>query len=235
MWPPTCRASSDELARHAATAADLARALSSERGRRRRHGHAVLGRGHATIGRELSSRHRADRDRDRQRSSAGCRRSRRRLAPLPSRWSSPSSSIRTAGCCRSAISVAEDRLDPQLLRPARLGSAARQFRRHRQGRDSGPALVPAGPRGDAGRTRRGPDLVVGLDVRVSHAVADHAGAARQPDREDQRADRAAADRLWRAASACRGASPSRPTTPATRNSPINIPTSACRAWASSAA
>ena len=84
-------------------------------------------------------------------------------------------------------------------------------------------------------TRRGADLLVGLDVRVPDAVAGHARAARQPARADQPADRAAADRLRRASSACRGASPNRPTTPATSSSPTSTRTSACPASASSAA
>ena len=90
------------------------------------HRHAVLGRGHATVGRELSSRHRADRDRDRQRSSAGCRRSRRRLAPSPGRWSSPSCSIRTRRLLSIGYLCAEDRLDTNcydlLASEARLAS-----------------------------------------------------------------------------------------------------------------
>ena len=81
--------------------------------------------------------------------------------------------------------VAEDSARSQLLRPARLGGPARQLRGDRQGRRAGPPLVPARPRGDAGRARRGADLVVGIDVRVSDAVAGHARAGRQPDRADQ--------------------------------------------------
>ena len=85
----------------------------------------------------------------------------------------------------------------QLLRPAGLGGAARKLLRHRQGRRSGAPLVPPGPRGDAGRPWRGADLVVGIDVRISDAVAGHAGAGRKPARADQSADRAPADRLRR--------------------------------------
>ena len=43
----------------------------------------------------------------------------------------------------------------QLLRPARLGSAAGQLCRHRQRRCPGARLVPPRPRHDAGRRRRG--------------------------------------------------------------------------------
>ena len=74
---------------------------------------------------------------------------------------------------------------PQLLRPARLRSAARQPVRHRQGRCPDPALVPPRPRGDAARQRLGADLLVGLDVRVPDAVAGDARAGRQPARADQ--------------------------------------------------
>ena len=68
------------------------------------------------------------------------------------------------------------RARPELLRPARLRGAAGELRRHRQGRRPGAALVPARPRRHAGRRRRGADLLVGLDVRVSDAVAGHARA-----------------------------------------------------------
>ncbi len=93
------------------------------------------------------------------------------------------------------LSRGRGRARSQLLRPAGVGSAACQFHGDRHGRRAGPPLVPAGPRSDADRTRCGAGLVVGIDVRVSHAVAGHARAARQPDREDQRSDRAAPDRL----------------------------------------
>ena len=88
---------------------------------------------------------------------------------------------------------------PELLRPARLRGAARELRRHRQGRRSGAPLVPARPRRDAGRARRGADLLVGIDVRVPDAVARDARAGRQPARADEPAHRAPADRVRRRA------------------------------------
>ncbi len=117
-----------------------------------------------------------------------------RRAAAPWRWISASCSIPTASCCRSAILVGDGSARPQLLRPARLRGAAGELYGHRQGRCAGAPLVPAGPRGDAGRARRGAGVLVGLDVRVPDAVAGHARADRQPARADQPADRAPPDR-----------------------------------------
>ena len=81
--------------------------------------------------------------------------------------------------------VAEDRLDPNcydlLASEARLAS----FVAIAKGDIPARHWFRLGPRGDAGRARRGAGLVVGLDVRVPHAVAGHARAVRQPAREDQ--------------------------------------------------
>ena len=78
----------------------------------------------------------------------------------------------------------------QLLRPAGLRGAPGEFHGHRQERRAGTALVPAGPRSDADRQRRGADLVVRIDVRIPDALAGHAGAGRQPAGSDQSPDRA---------------------------------------------
>ena len=140
----------------------------------------------------------------------------------------------TASCSSIGYRVAEDSARPELLRPARLRGAARQLRRDRQGRRPGPPLVPARPRGDAGRARRGADLVVGLDVRVPDAVAGDARAAgsllEQTNRLVVRGRSTTAP-----SAACRGASRNRPTTRATSSSPTSTRTSACPASASSAA
>ena len=71
---------------------------------------------------------------------------------------------------------------PELLRSARLRGAAGELHGDRQGRRSGPPLVPPRPCRHAGRARRGADLLVGIDVRISDAVAGHARAGGKPDR-----------------------------------------------------
>ena len=95
------------------------------------------------------------------------------------------------------ISGARRRARHELLRSAGVRGAARQLLRHRQGRRRRQALVPARPRRDAGRPWRRADFVVGIDVRVSDAVAGHARAGGQPARADQPSGRAPADRLRR--------------------------------------
>src|SRR5439155_1556357 len=47
--------------------------------------------------------------------------------------------------------------------------------------------------------RRGARLLVGIDVRVSDAVARHARTSRQPARTDEPSRRPPADHLWRCA------------------------------------
>ena len=131
-----------------AQAADLARDAGRRTGRCRERGRAVLGRG------RRNGRSRATAATSR-RTPRRARRWMRRLqtievttarAMVAAPWSSTSCSTASAACSPSAIVVAEDTLDPELLRPARIGSAARQLRRDRQGRRAGPPLVPAGPR-----------------------------------------------------------------------------------------
>ena len=73
----------------------------------------------------------------------------------------------------------------ELLRPAGLGSAPGELHRHRQGRLAGAALVPARAWRRPGRRRRGLAVLVGLDVRISDAVAGHARAGRKHPRADQ--------------------------------------------------
>ena len=69
-------------------------------------------------------------------------------------------------------------LDRQLLRPAGLRSAPREFHRDRQGRHPGAPLVPARPHGHADRRRRRARFLVGLDVRVPDAGPRAARAGR---------------------------------------------------------
>ena len=95
------------------------------------------------------------------------------------------------------LSGARGHARPELLRSARLRGAARELHRDRQGRRPGPPLVPPRPRRHADRARRRADLLVGIDVRISDALAGHARAGGQPARADQPADRAAPDRLRR--------------------------------------
>ena len=180
-----------------ATAADLARTLASERGRCRERATCCSG------SRPRSGRSRA--------TAATSRRTPRRSAALERRLQTIEATARAMANAMEfdflldrerqllvdRLSRRRGRARPELLRPARLRGAARQLRRDRQGRRAGRALVPARPRGDAGRARRGADLLVGLDVRVPDAVAGHARAARQPARADQPPDRAPADRLRR--------------------------------------
>jgi cyclic beta-1,2-glucan synthetase len=133
--------------------------------------------------------------------------------------------------------VAEDRLDVNcydlLASEARLASFVAISKR-----DDIPVatLVPARPRGNAGRPQRGPDLVVGLDVRISDAVARDACAPRQPARDRPTALIVRRQiRVREPNCACPGAYRSRPTMPATSNSPTSTRISAFRDSASSAA
>ncbi len=128
--------------------------------------------------------------------AAGVRRE--RLAVLEStrgrwrlRWSSASCSIPTRQLLSIGYLVTEGGARSELLRSAGLRGAARQLLRHRQGRRPGATLVPPRPLRDAGRAWRRADLLVGIDVRISDAVARHARAGRKPARADQPSDRAA--------------------------------------------
>ena len=89
--------------------------------------------------------------------------------------------------CRGAAARRE------LLRPARLGGAARQPVRHRQGRHPDQSLVPARPAGRRDRLQRRADVVVRLDVRISDAAAGHEGAAWRHPQPDQQSGHQAAD------------------------------------------
>ena len=97
-------------------------------------------------------------------------------------------------------------------------------------------LVPSRSGADTGRPRLRADLVVRLDVRVPDAVARDARPGRQPARADLAAGRRPPDPLRRRAAACRGASPSPGTTPATsmqtyQYSGFGVPGLALEAWA----
>ena len=103
---------------------------------------------------------------------------------------------------RSGAQAALDRLPraggnsrPELLRPARVGGPAREFRRNRKRRPARAPLVSPRTRGDPGRARCRPRLVVGIDVRVPDAVARHARSSRQPAGRDEPADRSAPEGL----------------------------------------
>ena len=118
----------------------------------------------------------------------------------------------------------------ELLRPAGVRGAARQLRRHRQGRRAGPALVPARPRGDAGR--HGAALISWSGSMFEYLMPSLVMRAPRGSLLEQTNRWSCGGRSTMApSSACRGASRSRPTTRATSSSPINIRTSACRAWA----
>jgi cyclic beta-1,2-glucan synthetase len=58
----------------------------------------------------------------------------------------------------------------QQLRPAGLGGQIGEFRSHRQGRRFTPTLVPPRPVSHAGGGWSGPDLLVGVDVRIPDAA-----------------------------------------------------------------
>ena len=178
-----------------------------------------------------------------ERSAGAARALERRLVALAElarravrrRWSSASCSIPARQLLSIGYQVAEGTLDPKLLRPARLRGAPGELRRDRQGRRAGAALVPARARPDAGRPRLGADLVVGIDVRVPDAVAGDARAGRAACSSRPAASSSAGRSSTAPSSACPGASRNRRTTRAISSSPISTRTSACPAWASSAA
>ena len=93
------------------------------------------------------------------------------------------------------------------------------------------ALVQARTLADAERHVARAALVERVDVRVPDAAAGDAVAPRHAARRDLRRGRAPADRLCGAAAACRGASPSRPTTRRISRATISTGPSACPASA----
>ena len=157
--------------------------------------------------------------------ASACMRSPRPRARRRGRWISVSCSSPSASCCRSAT-CPRQRAGPELLRPARVGSPPRQPVRDRQGRRPDPALVPARPARDASRPRLGADLLVGIDVRVSDAVAGH---ARTPGSQLEQTNRLIVERqqAYGRSLGIPGAFRSPPTTPATWRSPTSTPISAC--------
>ena len=84
----------------------------------------------------------------------------------------------------------------QLLRPSCIGGAAGEFLRDRQRRHTRPTLVPARSRRYAGHPRHGFDLLVGFNVRISHAAACRARARGEFAGTDGSARRAPPDRIW---------------------------------------
>jgi cyclic beta-1,2-glucan synthetase len=96
---------------------------------------------------------------------------------------------------RLADAEGPGRLDAAVLRPAGLGGAARQLRRHRQGRRAAAPLVPPrAPRHQRGRPRHA-DVVGRHDVRVPDAAAADAHLPRHAARSELPRERAAADRV----------------------------------------
>ena len=93
--------------------------------------------------------------------------------------------------------ISESDPGSQLLRPSCIGGAAGEFLCDRQRRHSRPTLVPARSRRDAGYPRHGSDLLVGFNVRISHAAARHARARGEFAGADGSARRAPSDRIWR--------------------------------------
>ena len=139
-----------------------------------------------------------------------CGARRRRRARWRWRWISPSCSTPSASCCRSAIRVADNRLDPScydlLASEARLASLfaiAKGDVPTRHWFRLGRAATPLG-------SGLGADLVVGVDVRVPDAVAGDARARGQPARADQPAGRGAPAGLRPRRWACPGGSRNRP-------------------------
>jgi hypothetical protein len=87
----------------------------------------------------------------------------------------------------------------RLLRPAGLGSAAVQFRRHRPGPVAAGELVRPRAPADQRRRRAGAAVVERLDVRVPDAAAGDADLRQHAARPDLQGGGGAADRLRQAA------------------------------------
>ncbi len=109
-----------------------------------------------------------------------------------------SCSTRTGCCSRSAIAStmrAWIRIST-ICSPPKRGC---ELHRHRQGRRARKALVPARPYADALARRIGADLLVGIDVRISDAVAGDARAPGSLLAETNRLVVRRPARLWRRA------------------------------------
>ena len=133
-----------------------------------------------------------------------------------------------ANCSPIGYRVADGSLDSNLLRSARLGSAACQFHRHRERRRSVGSLVPPWPRSDAGGPRVGADFVVGIDVRIPDAAARDAVAGGQPSEPDVRRSWCSGKLSTEKSAAFRGEFRNRRSTRVTSTSRINTPASECR-------
>ena len=132
--------------------------------------------------------------------------------------------------------VDDRRLDAGLLRPAGVRGAAGELRRHRAGPAAAGALVRARP--PARRTLGGEPVLLSWSGSMFEYLMPLLVMPSYEDTlldETMRGGGRAADRATAASAACRGASPSRATTPPTRSSTTSTAPSACRGWASSAA
>ena len=116
---------------------------------------------------------------------------------------------------------------PVVLRPARLGSAAGQLPRDRQGRRAGDALVPPRAAGHE-RPRRARAALVERDaVRVPDAAAGDAELSRTRCSTSRAGWSSAGRSTTRAGAACPGASRSRPTTSSIGTATTSTRRSAC--------
>ena len=128
-------------------------------------------------------------------------------------WTSGSSTTRERAALRHRLQRRRRPARHLLLRPAGLGGAAGELRRHRQGRRAASALVPPRARLDARRRRARAALLERHDVRVPDAAAGDAHLPAHAARRDVRGGgRGARSSTARSSGSRRGASPRRPTT-----------------------
>ena len=119
----------------------------------------------------------------------------------------------------------------RVLRPARVGSAAGELHRHRQGRRARDALVPSRPPDHRRARLAGAAVVERHDVRVPDAAAGDAQLSGDAARRVVPHGGAPADRLRRHARHAVGHLRERPTPPSIATATISTRRSACRAWA----
>src|SRR6185312_9543682 len=84
------------------------------------------------------------------------------------------------------------------LRPAGIGSATVQFRRHRTGKAAAGKLVCPRASADLYGWRPGPARLERIDVRIPDAPAGDADLRKYPARPDLRGRGGATDRIWTA-------------------------------------